>query len=165
MDKNMICEELYALPGDRVVKLRKPVWKPMLLALAGAALLIFNATLTGGDQTNLKSALVFAGGVSLLTGLVMVCLRFFGGGGVPYVPASKAYVRYEELYFDRSKLREVMSRAEAVDVEGLMKMETQSVPMVAVTIFHTPDNSFAACQVFEYVELEYRPLCGLRIAG
>lgn len=164
MDKNKICEELYALPGNRIVKRRKPILIPLLLMLTGAALLLVNALLVDAEAVNLKSALVFLGGATLLTATLMMALRLFGGDGIPFCPACGKYLLYEELYFDRSKLREVMTRSETVDVKGLRQMESQSVPMLAVTIFRTPDDSFAACQVFEYVELEYRPLCGLRVA-
>lgn len=163
MNKYKICEELYALPGNRIIKLRKPVWKPLSFALLGGALLAVN-TAVEGDSANLKSALVIAGGMLLVAGLAICCLRLFGGGGAPYAPAARAYLRYEERYFDRTKLAEVIRRAEAVDVEGLLAMESQTVPVVAVAIFRAPDNSFAACQVYEYVELEYRPLCPLKVA-
>lgn len=163
MNKYKICEELYALPGNRIIKLRKPVRIPLLLAAAGAVLLIVNATVAG-ESANVKSALVFAGGVLLVTGLAVCCMRLFGGDGAPYSPAARAFLRYEERYFDRSKLPEVIRLAEAVDVEGLLAMESQTVPVVAVAIFRAPDNSFAACQVYEYVELEYRPLCPLKVA-
>lgn len=165
MDKNKMCEELYALPGDRIIKRRKPILLPLLVTLAGAALLAVNASLEGAAYTNVKSALVFVGGVALLAGLIVTGLRLFGGGGIPYCPAKRTYLLYEELYFDRAKMREVMMRTDAVDVDGLLRMENQTVPVLAVTIFRTPDNSFAACQAFEYTELEYRPLGPLRIAG
>ena len=39
------------------------------------------------------------------------------------------------------------------------------VPALAVALYRTPDNRFAAMQAFEYAELEYRPLTELRIVG
>ncbi|MEG1622402.1 MAG: hypothetical protein RR330_03405 [Alistipes sp.] len=165
MDKNKICEELYALPEKKVVKRHKKLIMPLIVLAVGAALLVVNYRLDGANYMNIKASLSFIGGVMTIAGLAIVLWRLFSHDGIPYYAPAKAYLRYEELYFERAKLREVMQLTDAVDVESLLKMESQTVPVVAVMIYHTEDNSFAACQAFEYVDLEYRPLCDLRIAA
>lgn len=51
------------------------------------------------------------------------------------------------------------------DVVRLLALPRSEVPALAVALYRTPDNRFAAMQAFEYAELEYRPLTGLRIVG
>ena len=51
MDKNKICEALYALPGNVVVKRRKFQLLPAVLFVAGAAMIVVN-NMYGADLTN-----------------------------------------------------------------------------------------------------------------
>ena len=63
MNKNEICEALCALPGGAVVRRRKPFSMPLVMLFAGAALIVANRIWGTELNNDLRSALVFVGGV------------------------------------------------------------------------------------------------------
>lgn len=163
MDKSKICEALYALPGKVVVRRRKPIVMPVVLSAAGAAL-IAATNLYGAElNVNLRSAAVFIGGALAVAGFVLLLVRLFGGEGAPFHRAAKCFLRYEELYFERTELDAVVRQVGDGAVQRLIERGRGRVPAVAVALYRTPDSRFAAMQAFEYADLEYRPLTGLRI--
>ncbi|WP_295915603.1 hypothetical protein [uncultured Alistipes sp.] len=163
MDKNKICEALYALPGGVVVKRRKSMVVPAVLFVVGAAMIVVN-NIYGAELTNnLRSAVVFTGGILAIAGMIAAAAQTFGSGGVPFHKENRSYLLYEELYFDRGVRSEVMQSVDEGAVEQLLGMKHAQVPAVAVAVYRTPDNRFAAMQAFEYAELEYKPLTRLKI--
>ncbi|WP_295962377.1 hypothetical protein [uncultured Alistipes sp.] len=163
MDKNKICEALYALPGGVVVKRRKSMAVPAVLFVVGAAMIVVN-NIYGAELTNnLRSAVVFTGGILAIAGMIAAAAQTFGSGGVPFHKENRSYLLYEELYFDRGARSEVMQSVDEGAVEQLLGMKHAQVPAVAVAVYRTPDNRFAAMQAFEYAELEYKPLTRLKI--
>lgn len=165
MDKIKICEAMYALPGEVVVRHRKSLLVPFVLLLIGAAMLVANKMYVSALSNNVSSALVFVGGALALAGLVTLAVRFFGSEGVPFHRGERCYLRYDELYFGRDTRGEVMQKIDAGDVGQLLTMPRAQVPAVAVAVYHTRDNRFAAMQAFEYAELEYKPLTPLKIVN
>ena len=66
MDRNKICEAMYALPGGVVVKRRKSQLRAAVLFIAGVALVVVN-NMYGAELTNnMRSAIVFIGGLLIL---------------------------------------------------------------------------------------------------
>ena len=103
MDKNKICEALYALSGNVVVKRRKFQLLPAVLFVAGAALIVVN-NMYGADLTNnLRSSIVFIGGIMVVAGMIMAAAQMFGSGGAPFHREERCFLLYEELYFDRGE--------------------------------------------------------------
>ena len=88
----------------------------------------------------------------------------FSAEGAPYYRAGRSYLRYDELYFERSQSRDVVALVAEGNVERLLAMPHARVPAVSVAMYRTPDNRFAAMQAFEYADLEYRPLTRLQIS-
>lgn len=156
---------MYALPGGVVVKRRRSVTVPVVLTLVGAAMIVLNGRYGADLTNNLRSALVFVGGALALTGIILLAVRVFGSDGVPFHRGEKCYLHYEELYFERGSRHEVEECIGGGCVDRLLQMRRSSVPAVAVALYRTPGNRFAAMQAFEYSELEYRPLTDLRIVG
>ena len=102
------CEELYASHGDVIIARRRSVIAPMLITVAGAALLVLNALLPDdAELVNLRSVLVLAGAVAAIVGIVMLSARMFGSG-VPYHKGCRSYLRGEVLMFDESRRRQAM---------------------------------------------------------
>ncbi|WP_300904291.1 hypothetical protein [uncultured Alistipes sp.] len=165
MNKTKICEALYALPGEVVVKRRKPLAIPAVVLLAGAAMIVLNNLYGAALSVDLRSALVFTGAVAALAGMVMVAVRLAGGDGAPFHSDGRCYLRCEELRFGRDARRQVEECIASGDVVRLLALPRSEVPALAVALYRTPDNRFAAMRAFEYAELEYRPLTGLRIVG
>lgn len=163
MDKNKICEALYALPGNVVVRHRKPLLIPAVLLVAGVAMIVANNMYSAAISNNLSSSLVFVGGILTLVGLVLLSMRLFGSNGVPFHRDARRYLSYDEIYFDRKVRDAVMRNIDEGNVEQLLKMEHAQVPAVTVAVYRTPDNRFAAMQAFEYADLEYRPLTQLKV--
>ena len=144
MDKNKICEALYALSGNVVVKRRKFQLLPAVLFVAGAALIVVN-NMYGADLTNnLRSSIVFIGGIMVVAGMIMAAAQMFGSGGAPF--------------------SDVMQAVSDGDAERLLGMKRAQVPALTVALYRTPGNRFAAMQAFEYADLEYKPLTELKIA-
>ena len=163
MDRNKICEAMYALPGGVVVKRRKSQLRAAVLFIAGVALVVVN-NMYGAELTNnMRSAIVFIGGLLILSGMVMAAIQLFGSGGVPFHKDKHCYLVFEELYFDRDVRADVVQSVENGAVDRLLGLARANVPALTVALYRTPDNSFAAMQAFEYADLEYKPLTRLNI--
>ena len=164
MNKNKICEAVYALPGNIVVKRRKFQVLPAVLFIAGAAMIVVN-NMYGADLTNnLRSSIVFIGGILVVAGMIMAATQMFGSGGAPFHRAERCFLLYEELYFDRGIRSDVIQAVADGEAERLLGMKRAQVPALTVVVYRTPDNRFAAMQAFEYADLEYKPLTELKIA-
>lgn len=163
MDRNKICEAMYALPEGVVVKRRKSQLSAAVLFIAGVALVVVNNMYGAEFSNNMRSAIVFIGGLLILSGMVMAAIRLFGSGGVPFHKGKHCYLVFEELYFDRSVRADVVQSVEDGAVDRLLGLARANVPALTVALYRTPDNSFAAMQAFEYADLEYKPLTRLNI--
>lgn len=156
---------MYALPGEVVVKRRKPLLIPAVLLLAGVLMIVLNNIYGAAMSADLRSAVVFVGGVLAIGGLCALLARVFNSGGVPYHKGAKCRLRYEELYFEPGVRANVMANVAGGEVKKLLIMPRAQVPSVAVALYRTSDNRFAAMQAFEYADLEYKPLTELRIVA
>lgn len=77
MDKIKICEAMYALPGEVVVRRRKSLVLPAALLAAGVAILVLNHVYGASMTNNLRSSAVFIGGSLALAGMITLAARFF----------------------------------------------------------------------------------------
>lgn len=162
MDKKEMCERLCVLSDNEIVKRRKPLRGPILWTIAGIALLVANGWMEGDSWSDWKAA-VLIGSVAAAVGIGLTLFRIFGSERVPYSTRTGRYLRYEELYFPKQRMREVMRLCAAGDVAALRSMEQNPVSAVVVALYSTDDERLFACQPFEYVELEYRPLGGMTL--
>lgn len=151
-----------ALSNNEIVIRRKPLMVPLLLLAAGFFILLLSLWLAETLPENLSFGLMVLGWATVIIGAGVVLRRCFGGDGIPYSPRTKSYLRYEELYFPKEALREVVALCAEGKVEELRKRSSQ-VPAVVAALFTSKDGSICACQPFEYEELEYRPLAELRL--
>lgn len=156
---------MYALPEGVVVRRRKSLFIPVALLLAGAAMIVLNNVYGAELTNNLRSSIVFIGGVLALAGLSMTAVRLFSSEGVPFHKGAKCFLHYDELYFAHGTGRDVAQFVEEGNVAQLLDMKHTNVPSVTVALYRTPDNTFAAMQAFEYTDLEYRPLTPLKIVA
>lgn len=163
MDKDKICEALYALSKDVVVRRRKPLYIPMALFAAGTLGVALNGLYSSEISNNLQSAIVFIGGTIALLGLILLASRLLGNEGAPYHIEEQCYLRYEELYFDHNELDQVVNDINAGAIDLILNGRHTNIPAVAVALYHTPSNRFVAMQTFVYTDFEYRPLTDLRV--
>ena len=164
MNKTIICEALYALPDNIVVKRRKGIALPVIVAVVGVAVLVAVALLPDGTlSSSLASVLAVAGVAAAVGGVAVTMVRLFGKGGVPCLRDSGKPLEASEHSFDKTQLREVLDTVERGDIDALFRMKECSVASVVVVVYRSHDGAFTACQPFEYAELEYRPLRGLKV--
>ena len=152
------------LPDGVVVKGRKSKVVPLCLTLAGVVLLVVNGLLpaTAGYE-DLKSALVLFGGVIFATGVLLLLVRLFGDSGVPLYGENRVPLVWSERYYPKSAASAVADCLTRHDWARLRSIAQSQVPAIRLVAYHTPDEGFVACQAFEYVELEERPLTELHI--
>ena len=163
MSKRDIHEAIYALPDVNISPRRKPLTVPVALLFSGFALFALNAFIESSIETsNLKSALVLIAGVLLLAGGVMLLVRLNGGGNVPYHNEDGCYLQREELKFNKDKGAYIATLIDKADFATLRLMKQDGVSAVAVVTYSSPKSGFYACQAFEYVELELRPICDMQ---
>lgn len=165
MDKNKICEALYALPDGAVEKRRKPLVIPALLLLSGVGMIVLNNMYAADLSVNLRSSVVFVGGVLAVIGFFTLLVRMLGSGGTPFYKDGKCYLRYEEIYFEHGARQQVVQYVGEGNMQRLQCLPQARVPVVAVAVYRTPDNRFTAMQAYEYADLEYRPLTDLKIVA
>lgn len=151
-----------ALSNNEVVIRRKPLVGPLLTTAAGVLMILTALRLGEGVNESLYLALAIAGWSALLLGQGIVLRRCFGGEGLPYMPRTKRYLKYEELYFPKERMREVLDACNSGNVEPLRPL-AGTVPAVVVALYSSEDGRLTACRPFEYVELEYRPLGELKL--
>ncbi|MDE6778216.1 MAG: hypothetical protein K2J51_01890 [Alistipes sp.] len=164
MDRNILCGALYALPEGYIVKRRKSPAVPLAMFAAGIAVIAVNQFLPStADWVDLRSVLALAGMVLLFAGGIVAALRLFGSGGIPYHVGRGCYLRYDEKYYDKAHLRDVARCVAEGDVEGLSSLPRTSIPAVTVAEYRSQDGGFVAMQAFEYVDLEDREICPLKI--
>ena len=102
---------------------------------------------------NLRSRWCSRRFANTLAGMITLAARFFSAEGAPYYRAGRSYLRYDELYFERSQSRDVVALVAEGNVERLLAMPHARAPAVSVAMYRTPDNRFAAMQAFEYADL------------
>lgn len=164
MNKNELAERLYALPDGIVVKGRKSLLPPALLVATGVALLIADGMLPAAAKYgDLKSALVLFGGVIFAGGLVSLLVRLFGSSGVPLYGEERTPLIWSERRYARSEASAVADCLKRRDWKQLRALEQSDVASVRLVAYRTADDAFVACQAFEYVELEERPLTELQV--
>lgn len=163
MDKNKICEAMYALPGGVVVKRRKPVLIPALLLVTGIALVVLNNVYKEIFSADLRSAIIFIGGILTVAGLFTLLGRIFSSGGAPFHKDNHCFLHYQELFFEQGMRQQIVECVDNGNVQRLLGMKQARVPSVAVAVYHTHDNRFAVMQAYEYADLEYKPLSEMKI--
>lgn len=163
MDKNQICEALYALPGDVVVRHRKSVISPLVTLLIGVAVIVMHNMYKAEINANTSASLVFVGWSMAIGGAAWLAAAVFGSKGVPYHNGAKNNLRYEELYFDRALRGEVLDAVAEGNIVKLLGMRRNNIPAITVALYRTLDCRFTAMQPFEYLDLEYKPLSDLKI--
>ncbi len=165
MDKIKICEAMYALPGEVVVRRRKSLVLPAALLAAGVAILVLNHVYGASMTNNLRSSAVFIGGSLALAGMITLAARVFQRRRRALLPCGT------QLPALRRTLLRALPEPRCGGPRGgrqcgaaLLAMPHARVPAVSVAVYRTPDNRFAAMQAFEYADLEYRPLTRLQIS-
>ena len=163
MDIKEINEAICASSNGVVVERRKNIILPILILLAGVALLVANYFIdNGSDANNLKSAIVLVGGCVALAGIVLSGMRIFGDG-TPYHKGEKCFLERKQYSFDREQEKDVVKVVSANDKAALDKLQESSVMAILVLCYYTPSGSFVAMQAFAYSDFVYKPITDLQV--
>ena len=156
-------EALYASSNGVVVERRKNIVVPLLVLLAGVALLVVNYFIENGtDANNLKSALVLVGGCVTLVGAALCGVCVFGAGE-PYHTGDKCTLSRRQYSFDRTQHNSVVKAIEACDKLALDGIEESDIAGISVLCYYSPRSKYVAAQAFAYEEFVYKPITELNI--
>ena len=163
MDIKDFNEALYASSDGVIVERRRSIIIPILVLLAGVALLVTNYFIeNGSDANNLKSALVLTGGLVSLVGIALCGVGIFGGGA-PYHTGDKCFLLRKQYSFDRAQYGCVIKAVEACDKLVLDGIEESDIAGISVICYYSPRSKYCAMQAFAYEEFVYKSICELRI--
>ena len=162
MNKMKFYEALYT-SCDTIIARRKSLVLPILTILAGIILpLISMNILTDPGFDDINSAIVLLG-IGLAVGGGIWLLGRLTGKGEPFHKDKGHFLTTSTLAFDRSHRAEVLGAITKADADKLLSIPTCDVSALCVMVAQTNDNSFVAAQAFEYSELEYKELCGVKV--
>ena len=162
MNKMKFYEALYT-SCDTIIARRKSLVLPILTILAGIVLpLISMNILTDPGFDDINSAIVLLG-IGLAVGGGIWLLGRLTGKGEPFHKDKGHFLTTSTLTFDRSHRAEVLGAITKADADKLLSIPTCDVSALCVMVAQTNDNSFVAAQAFEYAELEYKELCGVKV--
>ena len=163
MNLSEINEAIYASSNGVIVERRKNIIMPILVLLAGAAMLVANCFIeNGSDTNNLKSTLMLAGGCVLMLGVILSGIAIFGEGR-PYHTLDKNYLTLKQYSFDRSQQRVVEKAVNSGDRKSLEAVEEGDVAGIIAVSYYSPKGKFVAMQAFAYEEFTYKPITELKI--
>ena len=163
MDIKNFNEALYASSNGVVVERRQSIILPIIVFLAGVAILALNSLIkNGSDSNNLKSALVLFGGAISLIGGALCCMRTLGGGA-PYYIKDNCFLVRKQYSFDRAQYNEVAKAVEKGDKSALDTIEESSIAGISVICYYSPKSDFCAMQAFAYEEFVYKAISELKM--
>lgn len=165
MDKSTICEAMYALQGGVVVRRSKSLIPSIAVMAVGVALVVLYYMNLDHWSNNLASSVILVAGGTLLIGLLMCCTRLMDKEGRPVLARTGETLRYVERYFPIERRGEIQRYIEEGSLKRLFAAPDGQVLGIAVAIYHSADQQFAAVQAYEYVDFEYRPVTEVKIIG
>lgn len=157
MNKLKFFEALYT-SCNTIVARRKSIVLPLLIIVVGIVLPLLTTSLLKGSEFDDINSVVILTGIALAVGGGIWLLGRLTGKGEPYSTKSGEFLQTRIISFDRSRRNEVLKAVGSRDLDRLLAIPTCDVSALCVMLSSLPDNSFAAAQVFEYAELEYREL-------
>jgi hypothetical protein len=158
-----INEAIYASSNGVIVERRKSIIVPILVLIAGAAILVVNHSIDNGvDTNNLKSTLMLAGACVLVLGMILCGVAIFGEGR-PYHTLDKNFLKLKQYSFDRSQQREVEKAVNSGDRKSLEAVEEGDVAGIIAVSYYSPNGKFVAMQAFAYEEFTYKAITELKI--
>ena len=158
-----ICEALYALPGGVVEPHRRPIVKPLAIAILGIVLLAIDIVAVAEESDALGMMLIVSGFVMACCGAVVSLVRLCGDDRVPYHIPSRSYMSRTERYYHRDQLFFIEAALARGDRAAIDAMPTSNVAMVTLVGYHAADDSLDAYALYEYVDMEYRIIGDVRI--
>ena len=164
MNKKLFYEELYSSCHGIIVPKRRSLLMPVLLLIVSAILFYVQSLPLGinGENSTLSSlCLVISVALGIISLLSFVS-RLSGDGSAYHVPSGK-FLKENILSFGNSTLSEVQNVLNDRDLDLLKKMNIKAISPLSCMLVSTEDETFAACMLFIYSNLEYKKASGLVI--
>lgn len=162
MSRYNMSEMLYAVADGAVVPRRKSIVLPLFAMIFGVALLVVNVMLdTSADNGNLRAALLLFGAIFALTGGALLLFRLLGMSRAPYCVKDACFLNKSLFKFSKEDKNIVVDLVRKGDFDGLHNLPKSEVSALIVVEYSSPKSALRACQVFEYIELELRPVSDL----
>lgn len=164
MSKYDMREMIYAQADGAIVPRQKSIVWPVAMTVVGAGLLVLNGMIEATVQNgNLKSALLLFGAVFAIAGIVIVVVRLSGASKAPYCVKDRCFLVKKELKFTKEQKNIVVDLLRKGDFVTLRSIGQSDVSALVVMEYSSPKSRVVACQAFEYVELELRPISDLML--
>lgn len=166
MKSQNICQALYALPGGVVEARRRPVFKPAVVALAGAVLLITDIfAVDSSSSGNLSAGLLLIGSILFFGGAIATAMRLLGGERVPYYLPDGVYLRRRERYYGRDRLAELRRAVAEGDMKALDGIPESNISAVTLVEYCSSKSRLRALCIYEYAEFDRRAVDEVKIVG
>ena len=157
-----IYEALYASSDGVVVPRHKSAALPAAMLFIGGILVAATFLTELSLPSRLLSTIGLVGGELIFAGAISLLVRIYGAGR-PFHTGEGRFLKVEELRFAKDKSAEVARLVREGDFDALRALRHDGVSAVTATLFTSPAGTFRACQAFEFIDLEMRPICDLKI--
>ena len=162
MSKYDMCEMIYAQTEGAIIPRRRSVVVPIMVLVLGIVLLGLTAVIESTvENGNLRSALMLFGAIFAIVGIIMTVIRLSGTSKAPYCVKDGCFLDKKELKFTKEQKNIVVDLLRKGDFATLRSLEQSDVSALMVIEYSSPKSRVAACQAFEYLELELRPVSDL----
>lgn len=153
---------IYAQTEGAIIPRRRSVVVPIMVLVLGIVLLVLTAVIESTvENGNLRSALMLFGAIFAVVGLVIIVSRLSGASRAPYCVKDGCFLDKKELKFAKEQKNIIIDLLRKGDFTTLRNLKQNDVSALVVIEYSSSKSRVAACQAFEYLELELRPVSDL----
>ena len=158
MSKKNISEALCAMPGSVVELRHKSVLLPVLMILAGAILFVLDSFIKMTESLDsLKMVIMLMAVTLVICGIIWGIIRAKGEGELYHVN-DKTFLTKKTLKFTKDKKSKIVNLVNSKDFATLQALSEDEVSALVLEIYSSPKSGFCAAQLFEYAEMDFRPV-------
>lgn len=141
--------------NDNII-LKKSLSIAGILYLAIAAAIFYGNTLIQGENTSLKMALMVAGSILVIIGLV----KIMAGKKMIIYKANGCPMKRHDLYFDNHEMHKLQQSLENKQFDILPKLKPAegNKAGIKLDLFISDDNKYASAQVLQFIPFDYEPV-------
>lgn len=127
-----------------------------ILYLAIAAAIFYGNTLIEGENTSLKMALMIAGSILVIVGIVKV----MAGKKMIIYKANGCPMKRRDLYFDNHEIHKLQQSLENKQFDVLPKLKPAegNKAGIKLDLFISEDKKYASAQVLQFIPFDYEPV-------
>lgn len=153
-----IHKDLCSLCGEQITLRRRSVFVPVLMIGLGALLFVIDSFINMTHSTDsIKMSIMLLATVLVVWGLVWGVARTRGDGSYYHV-GDGAFLSRMTLKFNKDKKSELLNLVNSKDFATLQALSEDEVSALVLEIYSSPKSGFCAAQLFEYAEMDFRPV-------